>query len=257
MVNLSLGKAKAIIEEGELVSYQLSDFEYIHQKGSPGWRNSDTEMFPVIGPTAEAGFRVHVPRGNAIQDQHGLLRELDYELLSSTETTTQYIKSYKAGTVIKNSKFPDKSTAQLLIWPFSFKFYKSFELSEKSLEISFRVSGEKDMPFMLGYHPAFKLYTDKPTVIAEDQTITLDSVLAAGSRALEVADCQSIILKDQKKLSIKTEGFGHFMLWTEVPNMICIEPITFYPYAVNQMQLDDGFDYLTDEDRNFKVTLIP
>ena len=257
MVNLSSGKAKVRIEEGELVSYQVNDFEYIHQKGSPGWRNSDTEMFPVIGPTADAGFRVHVPRGNAIQDQHGLLRELDYELLSSTGTTAQYVKSYKAGTVINNSKFPDKSTARLLIWPFNFEFYKSFKLSEKSLEISFRISGEKDMPFMLGYHPAYKLYTDKPTVIAENQTISLDSVLAAGSRALEVADCQSIVLKDQKKLSIKTEGFSHFMLWTEVPNMICIEPITFYPYAVDQMQLHDGFDYLTDEDRNFKVTLIP
>ena len=257
MVNLSSGKAKAIIEEGELVSYQLSDFEYIHQKGSTGWRNSDTEMFPVIGPTADAGYRVHVPRGNAIQDQHGLLRELDYEQLSSTETTAQYVKSYKAGTVINNSKFPDKSTAQLLIWPFNFKFYKSFKLTENNLEISFRISGEKDMPFMLGYHPAFKLYTDNPIVIADDQTITLDSVMAAGSRALEVADCQSIILKDQKNLSIKTEGFSHFMLWTEVPNMICIEPITFYPYGIDQMQLHDGFDYLTDEDRNFKVILIP
>ncbi|MGB5428369.1 aldose 1-epimerase, partial [Eudoraea sp.] len=229
MVNLSSGKAKARIEEGELISYRLNDFEYIHQKGSPGWRNSDTEMFPVIGPTAEAGFRVHVPKGNAIQDQHGLLRELDYELLSSTETTAQYVKSYKAGTVIKNSKFPDKSTARLLIWPFSFEFYKNFELSDKALEISFRISGEKDMPFMLGYHPAFKLYTDNPVVIAEDQTISLDSVVKAGSKALEVADCQSVILRDEKELTIKTKGFGHFMLWTEVPNMICIEPITFYP----------------------------
>ena len=257
MVNLSSGKAKARIEEGELISYRLNDFEYIHQKGSPGWRNSDTEMFPVIGPTAEAGFRVHVPKGNAIQDQHGLLRELDYELLSSTQTTAQYVKSYKAGTVINNSKFPDKSTAQLLIWPFNFEFYKNFELSDKALEISFRISGEKDMPFMLGYHPAFKLYTDNPVVIAEDQTISLDSVVKAGSKALEVADCQSVILRDEKELTIKTKGFGHFMLWTEVPNMICIEPITFYPYKVDQMQLHDGFDYLTDEDRNFKVTLIP
>ncbi|MGB5358410.1 MAG: aldose 1-epimerase [Eudoraea sp.] len=257
MVNLSSGKAKARIEEGELISYRLNDFEYIHQKGSPGWRNSDTEMFPVIGPTAEAGFRVHVPKGNAIQDQHGLLRELDYELLSSTETTAQYVKSYKAGTVINNSKFPDKSTAQLLIWPFNFEFYKNFELSDKALEISFRISGEKDMPFMLGYHPAFKLYPDNPVVIAEDQTISLDSVVKAGGKALEVADCQSVILRDEKELTIKTKGFGHFMLWTEVPNMICIEPITFYPYAVEQMQLHDGFDYLTDEDRNFKVTLIP
>ena len=120
MVHLSLGNAKAGIEAGELISYQISGFEYIHQKGSPGWRNSDTEMFPVIGPTAEAGFRVHVPRGTAIQDQHGLLRELEYSLLSSTENTAQYIKSYKAGTVIKNSKFTDKYTALLLIWLFSF-----------------------------------------------------------------------------------------------------------------------------------------
>jgi galactose mutarotase-like enzyme len=257
MVNLSSGKAIARIEDGELASYQLKGHEFIHQKGSPGWRNSDTEMFPVIGPTSDAGFRVHVPRGNAIQDQHGLLRELDYELLSSTDTTAQYMKSYKAGTVIKNSKYPDKSAAQLLIWPFSFEFYKGFELSDKDLEISFRISGEKDMPFMLGYHPAFKLYSENPMLIAEDQKITLGSVLKAGSRALEVSNCQSITLRDDKELTIKTEGFGHFMLWTEVSNMICIEPITFYPYAVEQVELHKGFDYLSDEDRHFKVTLIP
>jgi galactose mutarotase-like enzyme len=257
MVNLSSGKAIARIEDGELASYQLKGHEFIHQKGSPGWRNSDTEMFPVIGPTSDAGFRVHVPRGNAIQDQHGLLRELDYELLSSTDTTAKYMKSYKAGTVIKNSKYPDKSAAQLLIWPFSFEFYKGFELSDKDLEISFRISGEKDMPFMLGYHPAFKLYSENPMVIAEDQKITLGSVLKAGSRALEVSNCQSITLRDDKELTIKTEGFGHFMLWTEVSNMICIEPITFYPYAVEQVELHKGFDYLSDEDRHFKVTLIP
>lgn len=257
MVNLSSGKAIAKIEDGELVSYQLKGHEFIHQKGSPGWRNSDTEMFPVIGPTADAGFRVHVPRGNAIQDQHGLLRELEYELLSSTDTTAQYMKSYKAGTVIKNSKYPDKSTAQLLIWPFSFEFYKGFELTDKDLEISFRIFGEKDMPFMLGYHPAFKLYSENPMVFAEDQTITLGSVLKAGSRALEVSNCQSVTLRDDKELTIKTEGFGHFMLWTEVSNMICIEPITFYPYAVEQVELHKGFDYLSDKDRHFKVTLIP
>ena len=110
---------------------------------------------------------------------------------------------------------------------------------------------------MLGYHPAFKLYTNSPEVIAGNHSITLETIMEAGSRALEVADCQRVILKDQKELCIKTEGFRHFMLWTEVPNMICIEPITFYPYSVDQMQLHEGFDYLTDEDRNFKVTLIP
>ena len=28
-----------------------------------------------------------------------------------------------------------------------------------------------------------------------------------------------------------SKGFDNFMLWTEVPNMVCIEPITAYPYT--------------------------
>ncbi|MDF1518420.1 MAG: aldose 1-epimerase, partial [Lutibacter sp.] len=73
------------IEKGELVSFLKNDEELIHQKGLPGWRNSDTEMFPVIGPTEATDFVVSTPKGNAIQDQHGLLRELIYTLMDSCE----------------------------------------------------------------------------------------------------------------------------------------------------------------------------
>jgi hypothetical protein len=64
------------IDQGELVSFLKNKEELIHQKGEPGWRNSDTEMFPVIGPTEATNFMISTPKGNAIQDQHGLLREL-------------------------------------------------------------------------------------------------------------------------------------------------------------------------------------
>jgi len=100
------------------------------------------------------------------------------------------------------------------------------------------------MPFMLGYHPAFKLHTDTPVIIANDQKISLDEVLAVGSRAFQVPNCTSITLKDEKEMTIETKGFGHFMCWTEVKNMICIEPISFYPYAVEQKNLDQGFQTL-------------
>jgi len=62
------------IEEGELISYLKNGEEIIHQKGNPGWKNSDTEMFPIIGPTETNNFIVSTPKGNCIQDQHGLLR---------------------------------------------------------------------------------------------------------------------------------------------------------------------------------------
>lgn len=253
MVRLNSNKQQVSIDAGELVSYQVQGYEYIHQKGSPGWRNSDTEMFPIIGPTAEAGFHVQTPRDISVQDQHGLLRELDYELTSQTETRAIFQKTYKARTPVLNSKYPEKSNKQYLFWTYDFLFEKKFELTADRLEITFTISGERDTPFMLGYHPAFKLYSENPEIVANGKSISLPDILAVGSRALQVEGCNSILLKDQRQMSIKTEGFESFMLWTEVPNMVCIEPITFYPYAVEQKNLDEGFRFLKDKPQVFKV----
>ncbi len=255
MMILKLDNQIVAIDAGELVSYQVDGHEYIHQKGSPGWRNADTEMFPIIGPTNEAGFHVQTPRDLAIQDQHGLLRELAYEVVSHTESIAIFKKTYKQRTPIENSKYPEKSPKKLLYWTYDFEFEKKFELSSQGLEVSFTISGEKGTPFMLGYHPAFNLVTQFPVVITNKKAIVLNEVIAVGSRAYEVADCEAIILKDKNELRIETEGFGHFMLWTEVPNMICVEPITFYPYAVEQKKLHDGFQYLKEASETFKILL--
>lgn len=246
-----------LIDQGELVSYRVGDHEFIHQKGDPGWQHSDIEMFPIIGPTAEAGYRVHVPRGNAILDQHGLLRELDYGLVRHSETEAIFRKEYSAGTVVMNSKFPDRSTAQRLIWPFEFRFEKHFVLTDNELSISFHVSGEKDMPYMLGYHPAFKLHTEQPVVISDSKEIQLQEIIDAGSRAYEVSDCNVLTLRDSKELRIETEGFGHFMLWTEVPGMVCIEPVSFYPYSLGQAELHEGFTYLESDREVYQMRIIP
>ncbi len=257
MHTLQLQNKTVQIDAGELTSYQVNGHEYIHQKGSPGWRSSDTEMFPIIGPTAEARFQVQTPKDIAIQDQHGLLREMDYEVIAQGDTEITFRKTYVARTQIPNSKYPEKSKKQFLFWPYDFQFEKRFSLSASGLEISFEVSGERDSPFMLGYHPAFKLHSEHPTVLAGEKTISLDAILAVGSRALEVPDCTEIVLKDENELRIETEGFKSFMLWTEVQNMVCIEPITFYPYAVAQQRLHEGFEYLLDSPKKFKITLIP
>ncbi|WP_190809572.1 aldose 1-epimerase [Flagellimonas sp. S3867] len=256
MTDLKNGNNTVRIDQGELVSFINDEHEFIHQKGSPGWRSADTEMFPIIGPVDKAGFRVHVPRSNAIQDQHGLLRELDYDLISKTDTSAIFRKEYKAGTPVKNSKFPEKSTKQWLFWPYSFEFEKSFELMENQLEITFKISGERDMPFMLGYHPAFKIHTNQPAICTDEKEITLEQVLEVGGRAFQVENSESITLKDKRSITINTKGFGHFMCWTEVANMVCIEPISFYPYSVKQTELHEGFQFLGDSAAVFKVNLL-
>ncbi|MGB7395439.1 MAG: aldose 1-epimerase [Pricia sp.] len=257
MIELALDTQTVKIDAGELVGYEVDGHEYIHQKGSPGWRSSDTEMFPIIGPTAVADFQVQTPRDIAMQDQHGLLREMEYELVSQKGTEVVFQKKYLSRTPVKNSKYPEKSSKEFLFWTYDFLFQKQFVLTETGLEIAFTVSGERDTPFMLGYHPAFKLHSEHPEIVAGDRTVSLEEVLAVGNRALEIPDCKNILLKDEKELRITTEGFGNFMLWTEVPNMVCIEPITFYPYTVKQRNLHEGFQYLGDAAKTFIVRLEP
>ncbi|WP_298883110.1 aldose 1-epimerase [uncultured Polaribacter sp.] len=237
IINLQNKESFVKIENGELISFIKNDKEYIHQKGNKGWRNSDDEMFPVIGPTVKNNFRVHTKNGDAILDQHGLLRELDYLLVSSDENSAKFIKKYLKNTAVKNSKFPVKSTEENLFWPFNFSFEKNFTLENNILTIKFIINSEEGMPFMLGYHPAFMLSdTGKETLESGKEKITLSDVYKAGSNAFPVLGTNKIVLKniDKNNLEITTEGFHNFMLWTEVDNMLCIEPITQYTSYTDQ-----------------------
>jgi len=124
-----------VIDQGELISYSKFGEELIHQKGDPGWRNADTEMFPIIGPTEDNDFMVETERGDAVQDQHGLLRELAYSVVNETDHSIVYSKTYTKNTLVKNSKYPDKSTKKMVSWPYSFMFSKKFSVTDDALKI--------------------------------------------------------------------------------------------------------------------------
>jgi hypothetical protein len=248
------------IDQGELVSFLKNKEEQIHQKGQPGWRNSDTEMFPVIGPTEATNFVVTTPKGNAIQDQHGLLRELSYTLTESGENFAAFQKDYAANTLVKNSKFPEKSPEEKLSWPYDFRFKKLYELTNNSLKITFEIEAEKGMPFMLGYHPAFKLSGDySETCKTKSQEISLQKIKDGGSTAYPILNTQEIKLIKNKgfNISIKTKGFDNFMLWTEVPNMLCIEPITAYPYTEGEPPLSEKLFSISSGKDSFEVVIAP
>ena len=245
------------IDNGELTSFKKSGIEFIHQKGNKGWRNSDDEMFPVIGPTIKNNFIVHTKKGDAIHDQHGLLRELEYAVISSDEKSANFIKKYTKNTQIKNSKYPEKSTEPTLFWPFDFSFEKNFTLENNILKIDFIINSEKGMPFMLGYHPAFLLSdSGNEILISGDKKITLDDVFKAGSNAFPVLNSDKIILKniDKDDVEITTKGFNNFMLWTEVNNMLCIEPITQYTSYTDQKFSEENMR-LSEGKNEFSVTL--
>lgn len=237
LIVLENNTCKVVIEKGELVSFLKENNEYIHQKENKGWESSDDEMFPIIGRTKNNNHRVITSKGNAILDQHGLLRELDYTLNSNTKTNAKFTKNYSENTLIKNSRFPDKSSEENIFWPYSFSFEKNFTLKNNILKIDFLLSSEKNMPFMFGYHPAFLLSDlGNESLICNEQKIELKEVLKAGANAYPLLNANKIILKNNTKndIEISTKGFDNFMLWTEVNNMICIEPITIYPVPFDE-----------------------
>lgn len=256
-LKLDNGTMQAVVRDGEVVRLVRDGHEYMHAPEEPGWSHSDTEMFPIIGPTAQTRYLVQVPKGNAIQDQHGLLRELQYTVQAESDTQVLLVKEYAAGTPVPNSKYPDRSTARFLIWPYSFRFEKRVELLPDALLVSFRISGDRDMPYMLGYHPAFRITGPGARVQTCQDGVSLEEVMAAGDRALEVPDCNTLVLEQDRPIRIRCRGFGHFMLWSPDPGMLCMEPVTFYPYTAGVNALHEGFSYLADQAVEFQVELRP
>ena len=46
MILIEHGNQQAVVNNGELTSYRVNGYEYMHQAGNPGWGHSDIEMFP-------------------------------------------------------------------------------------------------------------------------------------------------------------------------------------------------------------------
>ncbi len=247
------------IEKGELISYQYHKEELMHQKGSPGWENTDTEMFPVIGPTSANKYIVSTEKGDCIQDQHGFLRFLNYKLVDQNHTRAVYEKTYKANTKIKNNLFPKSSNEDYVFWPFGFAFTKSFELTNDRLKIAFEIISDEGMPFMLGYHPAFKLSGDKTEYcLVADKKVTVQQVIDKGGPSFPFFDLEEISLIKEKgyNIRVKCGGFGNMMLWTEYDNMICIEPISHYPDLEKQQYSEKNLRISTGNEK-FLTEIIP
>lgn len=252
--------AKIAISNGSLRTFEFKKQQWIHQPTDPGWGKSDDEMFPVIGSTNSVKHQIQTPNGLSSLDQHGILRALQWKLIGQNETAALFEKRYLAATQVPNPKYPEKSDAAFLHWPYDFVVRKRFLLEEQGLMVQFTIEAPEGMPFQMGYHPAFKLISKDVSIICSDQSFSFDQIFKSGGNAFPLKNCHELTLVDGKKrkLLVKSEGFGHFMCWTEVPNMLCIEPITHYPldFKLNDFSAE-AFHINKKGQANFSFWLIP
>ncbi len=115
------------------------------------------------------------------------------------------------------------------------------------------------MPFMLSYHPAFKLSgtNNEYFMVAGDKN-SLQEVIDKGGPSYPIFNIDEISLlkKEGTNISLKAKEFKNLMLWTEVNYMICMEPITQYPNLENQNYSESNLRLLKGKEL-FTVKITP
>lgn len=139
---------------GELISFKLNGVEKIHQgaecmdeNGKVYWKRHSPVLFPIVGKLKR---NQSIINGKTYEIfQHGFARDLQFEPITKLDNFHSY--------VLKSNK------ATLSRYPFEFELYTTYRLDENKLTTIYKVinTGETNMPFCIGGHPAFKIDKQK------------------------------------------------------------------------------------------------
>lgn len=262
-INLSNGTLNARVnqENGQLVSIILDGVEFFHDGGSPawkgnGWGSSEIVPFPVFGPVKD--YRVRVGDQNFPLDQHGISRNttaLPFIVQSTNQSDITLLQEYDR-TEIPNSKFkPGSGRPEKIRW-LPYQLEKTFRLVQDSLVCELTVTNlsEVEMPYMLAWHPAFKMlgsvengvfYDDKGKELA-----SLDQVIEASASpkaALALEGVNSVRYLNREAglgVEVSSSDYNNVILWSpgRDSGMLCIE-------HTSQLPVIDGQNYFSDKEK--------
>ena len=125
----------------ELQSIRKGDVEYLWQGDSRYWGRRSPVLFPIVGSVWEARYRVD---GTEYQlGQHGFARDMDFALVSTSDTEVRYRLESSEETLAK--------------YPYPFVLEIAYRLHGASIDVIWEVKNpsDKDMYFQIGAHPAF------------------------------------------------------------------------------------------------------
>lgn len=125
----------------ELVSFITKGQEYMWSGDAAFWTGRSPVLFPIVGAARNGQIKVDgtlYTIGN-----HGFARRSLFTLLEADDTRAAF-------------RLTDNETTRTS-YPFSFSLDLIYTLDGQSLKIEYvvRNTGDRDMPFQLGTHPAF------------------------------------------------------------------------------------------------------
>jgi galactose mutarotase-like enzyme len=227
----------ATIQDGKLTSIAFPGGREFMHDGRVGWGHSEITMFPIVGPAKD--YKILIEGQEFSMDQHGIARYMGFNLSAMAKYVKLRQRFSKLG-FIKNDKFMEgKDNPRLLAWPYPYSISKTiFPENEESITVRFKIENEslvETMPYMFGWHPAFRTQgkVESGLFYVGKKTHSLEEVMEAsqtGALLLEgVRDVTYVNSESGLGVAISTKGFNHTMLWSPHEDMFCIEPVTHLP----------------------------
>ena len=154
---LNNGNIKAIINYhgAELKSLSKNGTEYMWQADPTYWNRTSPVLFPFVGQVAGGTYRYEGVEYKV--GQHGFARDMDFELVDSTDTSCSFVLESNSDTKGK--------------YPFDFKLTIGYELTDNGIIVKWNVknTGDKPLEFSIGAHPAFNcILSDTSIRISKD-----------------------------------------------------------------------------------------
>jgi galactose mutarotase-like enzyme len=231
----------------ELCSLQDSGGKEYMWDGKPQfWAKHSPVLFPIVGTLKNNSYTYnHI---NYTLSRHGFARDMEFILIEKEANRAVFSLQH--------------STKTLLLYPFEFELQLIYTVIQSTLFLEYVVknTGEKQMPFAIGGHPAFSLpdnfenysitfekiepleyYILKDNLISENKKVLAmeNNCITLGYDLFEndalifkKLESKSLVISVNKQpyLKIKFEDFPSLGIWTLVnAPFICIEP--WYGYS--------------------------
>lgn len=151
-INYHGAELKSLIKDGK---------EYMWQADSKFWSRTSPVLFPVVGQVSGGTYKY-----NGVEykmSQHGFARDMDFELVESTDSSCTFLLK-------SNEETKEK-------YPFDFELRLGYELTDKGIEVIWDVKNtdEKSLEFSIGAHPGFNCVINKSALRISKAGKPLDS----------------------------------------------------------------------------------
>ena len=234
--SIAKGRMTAAVDSAgaQLMSITLDGNEYLWQRDEKYWPRCAPVLFPIVGNLRND--RADSAQGEIRFGRHGLARNYEHELISSTDDALTY-------ELVSNDDTRSK-------FPYDFCLKMTYRIVDDALEQEFYVenTGDVVLPFVVGGHPAFNVPAPGDDADFSDYRLTFAEPWSYSSPTISTETglldwgTRFTLLEDSDTLPLTHELFDVDTLTFEnVPD----RTVTLSGSAGHGMRVDfDGFDYL-------------